>query len=303
MRLPRAEDDHAWLSAHLFFEGDIYEGPGDRMVHEVVEPVVTACRGEARRWFFIRYSEAGSHIRLRFFAPPEAHEVLRPRILAAAEDSELVEGVSWVEYEPEVERYGGPHGLVLAETYFHDSSEIALALLRKIPLGDRSSRLGKALLAMLVVLYLFEETPELAAELATMYAQGYLRSRVADPEQQEQWLTAFSDGYDRQSDQLADYVETAWAALVDDDAITPELDLYRERMGAVRDRLRKHFDAGRLQFEGTAPSSWQQAARRIMPSYLHMTNNRLGVSVQEESYLSVLISMTFDQVQTAEKTD
>ena len=50
-------------------------------------------------------------------------------------------------YEPEVERYGGPWGVALAEELFHRQSETALALLGKIEPGTRPQRLGKGLLA------------------------------------------------------------------------------------------------------------------------------------------------------------
>ena len=33
----------------------------------------------------------------------------------------------------------------------------------------------------------------------------------------------------------------------------------------------------------------------IVSSYIHMMNNRLGVSIQEESYLSVLIAGTLGE--------
>ena len=292
-------DDHQWLSVHLHFDGNLYFEVADRVILDVVAPLATGCQqqGLVKRWFFLRFSEEGSHIRLRLFGRPEILERdVEPRISEAirrdAEGNARVTRLEHVPYEPEVERYGGPHGVVLAEQLFHHSSETAVALLAKIDAGERSSRLGKAMLAMLVLLHSFESSRPRAGEIADVYGRNYLRALVPDPEQQRHWLTSFEQGFERQADRLAEYVEVAWQALATDDELTPELDLYRQRMREIAGELRTLCDRGLLSGGGETLADWPVCVRRIVPSYLHMMNNRLGVSIQEESYLSVLIHLT-----------
>jgi lantibiotic biosynthesis protein len=293
---PHTQGDPLWLTAYLFFEGHPYSEAADRVIREVVAPLARACRPDAVRWFFLRYLDEASQVRLRFFAPgPVLEETIWPRVAEAAAASELV--VCWTRerYEPEVERYGGPCGLALAEELFHRQSETALALLEKIAPGTRPQRLGKGLLAMLILLFLYRGERRAAAELARGYGTSYLKVWAVDAEEQEQWLRTFQEAFDRQADRLAGYVELAWEALESGGALTPELDVYRRDMEDVARRLRELFDQGRLRLDARTATDWDEHVRWIVPSYIHMMNNRLGVSIQEESYLSVLIAGTLGQ--------
>lgn len=282
-----------WLTAYLFFEGHPYSEAADRVIREVVAPLARSCRPDAVRWFFLRYAEEASHVRLRFFAPePVLEETIWPRIAEAASASELVVRATRERYEPEVERYGGPWGLALAEELFHRQSETALGLLDKITPGTRPQRLGKGLLAMLVLLFLYRGERRTAADLARSYGRDYLKIWAKDAEEQEHWLRTFQEAFDRQADRLAGYVESAWEALESGGELTTELDAYRRDMDDVARRLRELFDQGHLRLDGRPAADWDEHVRWIVPSYIHMMNNRLGVSIQEESYLSVLIAGT-----------
>lgn len=293
MEPPHTQGKPRWLTAYLFFEGDVYGDAADRVIREVVAPLARSCRPDAVRWFFLRYAEEASHVRLRFLAPvPVLEETIWPRIAEAASASELVVRATRERYEREVERYGGPWGLALAEELFHDQSETALGLLDKIPPGTRPQRLGKGLLAMLVLLFLYRGERRSAAGLARSYGTSYLKAWAGNTEEQEQWLRTFQEAFDRQADHLADYVESAWEALESGGELTPELDAYRRDMDGVARRLRELFDQGCLILDARPAADWDECVRWIVPSYIHMMNNRLGVSIQEESYLSVLIAGT-----------
>lgn len=296
MEPPHTQGEPLWLTAYLFFEDHLYSEAADRVIREVVAPVARACRSGAVRWFFLRYAEEASHVRLRFFAPgPVLEESIWPRVAEAAASSELVVRTTRERYEPEVERYGGPWGLALAEELFHRQSETALALLEKITPGTRPLRLGKGLLAMLVLLFLYRGERRAAAGLARRYGTNYLKAWARDAEEQEHWLQTFQEAFDRQADRLAGYVESAWEALESGGELTPELDAYRRDMEDLARRLRELFDQGRLRLGSRTAADWDEPVRFLVPSYIHMMNNRLGVSIQEESYLSVLIAGTLGE--------
>jgi thiopeptide-type bacteriocin biosynthesis protein len=90
--------------------------------------------GLADSWFFIRYSDPEPHIRLRFHGTPErltAH--LFPhvcewagRLMSGGHCSKFV----FDTYEPEVERFGGPLGLRVAEEIFYADSRSVADLIR-----------------------------------------------------------------------------------------------------------------------------------------------------------------------------
>jgi thiopeptide-type bacteriocin biosynthesis protein len=119
-----------WLYAKL------YTGPAmlDQVLRDVVRPVVESVTraGAADRWFFIRYGDPDWHLRLRFHGEPARlqHDVLL--VLQAATAPLLADGRLWRlqldTYEREVERYGGPVGIELAERLFQADSEAVLAL-------------------------------------------------------------------------------------------------------------------------------------------------------------------------------
>src|SRR5262249_22435572 len=94
--------------------------------------------GKVDRWFFVRYGEPQWHLRVRLHGQPRVLHELLPDLLAAAEGTASGSGLVWRSqvdtYEREVERFGGPLGIELAERAFHLDSEAVLHLLER--LGD-----------------------------------------------------------------------------------------------------------------------------------------------------------------------
>lgn len=287
-----------WLSIHLFFDGGIYRQEADRLLLQTVEPMARQCleKGWARRWFFIRYAAGGSHLRFRLDveAGAEVHcqELIEGR-LSAPETA--VTAYEWTPYEPETERYGGEEAVRVAEGLFCKSTTVAVELLRKVPPAERSARLGKAALSMLVLLYVFMESATEAAQLIHNYGTNYLGQMVADERLARSYLQAFQQGRERQASGLGAYVEAVWGALADGDTLTEEMDRYRRDLEGTRRRLAELSSSRRLvpQF-GLRGADAKTEAATIFPSYLHMMNNRLGVTVQEECYLAVVIASTLD---------
>ncbi|MHA7632234.1 lantibiotic dehydratase [Corallococcus sp. M7] len=90
--------------------------------------------GAVDRWFFIRYGDPDFHLRLRFHGDPARLESQVWPVLRSACADLLDEGTGWKlqldTYEREVERYGGPVGVVLSEAFFSVDSDATLDLLR-----------------------------------------------------------------------------------------------------------------------------------------------------------------------------
>ncbi len=98
--------------------------------------------GVADRWFFLRYKDPDEHLRLRFHGTPSRLEAEVWPAVRAACASILEEGTGWRvqldTYEREVERYGGPAGIELAEELFTADSEAVLDILQAHP-GDEGA--------------------------------------------------------------------------------------------------------------------------------------------------------------------
>lgn len=301
-----------WLSAHLFFNGWIYDDVCDRVALEVAEPFVRYC--ESMGWidghFFIRYMDLAPHVRLRMRGDPAILErqvwpALRIHVASlfpevrerlpdemhsppVRERALRVTHLARVAYEPEIERYGGADALRVAERNFELSSNTAYACLAQIG-PERTSRLGMGLLSMLVLIHVFAGNGEHAVRFAQQYKDGYLRNLVASSGSTwSAWLNTFAKGFEQQSEILTMYVEEVWRRLDANEPLRSVLDAYVRGLEAVRDQLRKLHSDAPLTVRGVLVTSWEHLAVSIGSSYLHMMNNRLGITLGEESYLAYL---------------
>lgn len=304
-----------WLSVYLFFDGWIYTPDCDRIVLDVAEPFVRRCQVEGwiDQHFFIRYSEFGPHVRLRLYGDPGVLEGTvwpalvehvrghSPAVQVDARPAEpgvprreegqpvQVTHLQRVEYEPETERYGGPHALLVSERAFQVSSDAAYALIARMG-AERSSRLGKGLLGMVVLVHLFAQDRDQAAQFVQMYSTNYLRAVAREEGGRDALLDAFDQGFSQQSETLMEYVDAIWEAMDDGDSLSDTLDAYAAGMREIREALRGLFQQGRVHAAGQVPTEWARAWQPLVPSYLHMMNNRLGITIQEESYLGYLVT-------------
>lgn len=127
----------SWLYAKL------YTGPatGDEVLRRLVAPLRRQLldTGAADRWFFLRYADPDTHIRVRFHGEPARLAAEGLPALHQAAAPLLAEGlVSTIQldtYEREIERYGGPAAIDAAEVLFAADSDAVLAILDLIA-GD-----------------------------------------------------------------------------------------------------------------------------------------------------------------------
>jgi thiopeptide-type bacteriocin biosynthesis protein len=277
-----------WLSAHLF-----WTGPLDELLRGCVAPVVAYASRQrlVTRFFFIRYAEGGPHIRLRLsIASAEAQQELTAYLLAQVADFQssmppkLAEAapvrVSFLPYEPETARYGGPAGLPLAEAFFEASSRAVLRWLG-IPevVPDASRLLTAVLLHTLFVGACLP--PALTTEWLGRYTDDWLphdpQAGLPQPAEQAAWRALFAEHYQRQRAALCELVQPYWPATAPAQPLLPRW-LASFRVAACH-----------------ASKSYQRAvpdpARRqaIYASLLHMTNNRLGVPNHDEAFVAYLL--------------
>lgn len=241
-----------WLYAKLFTG----TATADRVLCDEVAPLAqeAVAGGAARRWFFIRYSESGWHLRIRFQGDPRLlREVVQPRIESMAErliDSGAAWKLQFDTYEREVERYGGAEAIELAEEIFHRDSEAVAALLPSCS-GDAGADLRWQLMLAGIDRLYADFGLDLAARLrlAEGARAGFAQTFV----------------YDALRDQLAGRFRAHRASLLQLlDAPIPAFD---RRSAAI------------------APAVRHVAARRvsaILPSIIHMFVNRLARSAGPE---------------------
>jgi lantibiotic biosynthesis protein len=137
-----------WLYAKLY----VGRAQQEQVLFEIERSVVRPCMGSAvRKWFFVPYADPHPHLRLRFQGAPH---VLLQTVLPALQQCiapMLEAGVVWRfqldTYERELERYGGPAGMALAEELFWADSEAACSIVA-LSSGDDELRWQLTLLGI-----------------------------------------------------------------------------------------------------------------------------------------------------------
>lgn len=169
---PRHDDARPPGSEWLFAK--IYTGTdtADALLIDALGPLARAL-GEGRvvdRWFFVRYRDPDWHLRVRFRGDPtrlvsEALPALRDALAPWLSDGRVFRFVLDT-YRREVERYGGPDAIDVAETIFEVDSDATVEALGAVPPEEREHarwRLALASAHRLFVDFGFDATRALAA--------------------------------------------------------------------------------------------------------------------------------------------
>lgn len=307
-----------WHSFHVF-----HEAP-DELVAGCVRPLVRSLkeRGLVERFFFLRYWERGFHLRLRFLvgvdreAVPVRAEISeslgayltrRPstRSTDAATYLSLQTTLAGLEgrsdppprlapinsivlerYEPELAKYGGPHGMEIAERLFDHSSSAVMDLLPALE-GHENKRFGVALTMMLLGLRAFGVPRPLMAGFFDRYRRiwrGYLQNAAGSaaemsPTGGQAALEALRLRVRSilEGDQRGPF--RAWAEAVEDAASS-----IAARAEAVLPQVLAAREAG-------TPEAKKAF---LLTQYLHVHNNRLGLTPIDECHLALLASSALE---------
>ncbi|MEU3661474.1 lantibiotic dehydratase C-terminal domain-containing protein [Streptomyces sp. NPDC032940] len=201
---------------------------------------------------------------------------------------------SYEPYEPEYGKYGGPAGVALAEWHFAHSSDLVIDALGRMNLHLRTVLLGTSAQLMMVMAACFlPDDEELAAYLERYY---------------EFWHRAFpgtgfigSTEYDRNYAEMAPrlgrrFHEIREALATDRPERLPALLRgWAAHCRELRSRAVALAEAGELVFrswDGTRDERVTDPAVALpllLSPYMHMTNNRLHVTIRDEAYLSHIL--------------
>ena len=235
------------------------------------------------RAFFVRmHDESGEHIRLRIGGAPEWLQVtLEPRLKEHFE--KIGCKIKEVAYEPEVERYGGVQNMNIAELQFHLSTWAVLHLLQtdKISYNDK--------LFQAIRLHIFSahtlgmNTTKVAAyfmHLCNLWLPIYFVP--VDKEIPEHQIVSdvtanFEMAFSKQKG-ISQTFLGLWESL--------NLNAQEKE-----DLISQKWYAGNKLLLQTLKSEADK--EKILASLIHMTNNRLGITNQDEVFVNYLIGKSF----------
>lgn len=282
-----------WMSAHLYFEGDPFDTTCDRILLSFVQPVVTKLRtdGLVQRAFFVRfrdpYPDPRSHVRLRLLTD----------VTEASKVTDLIERqwntggrlkargmLRWTPYERETQRYGGIEAMPAIEHLFEASSTLAGDILTPSVIGDRSVRLGKAMLATIVFFHHFFDDRREWTDVVRRHAHRLLHTQDGAEEARVELLDAVRARSHAQRSDILRIVEDVEAG----DLPPGPFSAFGREVSVARGDLKALCDAGRLCVYGKL-KNWGLVSDALAGSLVHMTNNRIGIERLEENLLTLLL--------------
>jgi hypothetical protein len=309
--------EKTWLSAYLYRTGS-----WQTFLTEAVNPFVTAALAEglAEQFFFIRYGERGPHIRLRLKGERSTIEQrLKPRLESyfldyfAANPTQRVDppelndlppeqqwfpndSIQFIDYEPEVKRYGGPTGILIAEKQFEASSRAVLSILAANETWNYQRALGAASQLHLGFVFALGMALEEAKQFFTyIYALEPSRLPAGFRRRRGELTRSFEEKFNQQKAILLPFYQQLWQALVDgitfeqawlNEWVKTMIDIGLEWKQSLAQGLLNpsglviRYGEGAVEFTKNNHILWS-----IIASNFHMTNNRLGIVNEDEAYL------------------
>ncbi|HET8844026.1 MAG TPA: thiopeptide-type bacteriocin biosynthesis protein [Ktedonobacteraceae bacterium] len=313
----RGTEDHpdiTWLYVRIFCQTD----ENDDVLLRLVAPLEQSLsrQGLIRSFFFIRYAEGGPHVRARFLGPKSllfdaAREKINRQIVTYFRERGFtleqpldpgpygsddmvwrplldektlrpIPSYEYGRYEPELERYGGPHGLYVSEDHFAQSSKIVFQVLALEKEG-RGSRRNAAFLLLDAI----TETFHFSARQKTSYFEQQYRHWTKASWYTLNYHTRLIEAYEKQKSALQLLVPPPGSPATHKSRIVwlPILEQWSEATSDIYNDLMTLWKQGQLT---THPAE-------IMSSYIHMFCNRLGLFPREEAYLSYLLYCNYTE--------
>ncbi len=269
-----------WVSVHLFYTNY------DKLLKDGVLPFIQNLKAKdfIEKWFFIRYEEGGQHLRLRIL-PLVEKTILKQEIIdfftlffkknpsfTFSENTVFPNNsIQFIDYEPEVNRYGGKYGLRISENFFQKSSEFAL-----------------------------EQTPQSYQDAFTTALIGHyllaLNFRIENKscffkKIHENWLQFLVEKLDVTSSEILTHFDRLF--LEQKKSIENLITLVNEAFTAQElNNYQQWSDVCASTALALQSANLTLPPAVIAESYLHLLNNRLGVSNFDESFLGYLLWKT-----------
>lgn len=202
---------------------------------------------------------------------------------------------SYEPYEPEYDKYGGPAGVALAEWHFEHSSDMVAEVDRTMNVHLRTVRLGVSAQLMMVMAGCFLAEPEAVAGFMSGYKSFWHRSFAGSGFVED---TAYAHHYAVTADQVGRRFAQIGQALHHGttESLPPFLRSWAGHCGELARRVREMVTDGELVFRSASRGGQRhpigdpdEALRILLNPYIHMTNNRLGTTIGDESYLAYVI--------------
>jgi hypothetical protein len=195
----------------------------------------------------------------------------------------------YVPYEPEYGKYGGVPGVALAEWHFEHSSDLVIDATRTLNLHLRRVVLGLAAQLMMIMTTVFVRDEDATAGFLKRYADFW--HGTFDGVFRMDGFSTYDKAYESMGDGLTRrFLDLRASCLGGGGGLPGLLGRWLDHCVELRARVVELAGDGRLALRGwdgrPAPvTDVAEGLRQLLAPYLHMTNNRLGLTLADEAYL------------------
>jgi thiopeptide-type bacteriocin biosynthesis protein len=271
-----------WISVHLFYDDSL-----NFFLKKAVQPFLKLNKAYILSSFFIRYMENGQHVRLRVLIDRKHTPILIEKInlhfnnfFTNFPSKHQIKNttnfpnnaIQHIAYEPEIQRYGGTEGILISEQLFHYSSKTILNLI------EAETEYEQALLIGIIMnLYLAKSDPK--HNISNLFQSifnywldyncHYLNLSKTEI------IQRYESIYDEQSEMFTEIIEGILSEKGAGEAEIEGLENWKKYCTEILKKLRN--------------TGLTKLIPEIIGSYIHMNNNRLGISNFDESLMAYLI--------------
>nr|WP_164976781.1 thiopeptide-type bacteriocin biosynthesis protein [Chryseobacterium sp. CH21] len=274
-----------------------HKGNADEILKEIVHPAVENIQYSLKKtvkFFFIRYFENGYHIRLRLLLSSKESPLFISLLTHCISDYEFSHDTKIVlkkdQYIPETERYGNSETIMYAEDQFYASSRFVLHQLTENTSLTASERYSFAMNTHLAFFKGMKLSQEYTLQLCDEFVESWLPIPASSDsheqdENKKNLFAVFQQQFDLYKDSLYQNAINFWN--LPDTSKDP---FTLQFMETNREVSQKYIDSN-------LPA---EAVTEALLSFIHMTNNRIGIVNAEESYLLFLVRQTINLIKNYE---
>jgi thiopeptide-type bacteriocin biosynthesis protein len=267
-----------WLSIHLFYSGSL-----NLFIEKAIKPFIELNQEFIFSWFFIRYTENGQHIRLRLLADKKNVVDLVKKgnfsfgifftnfpseRLIENENSFINNAIQIIDYQPETQRYGGKNGILISEQFFNYASETIFDFINTETDYEATLLIG-------IVMNLYVAQSDFENDSTTLFQSifnhwlDFNLQHLAIPE--AEMIEQFETIYAEQGEMLTEITQSI---------------LFQKNEIEGFENWQKYCDET---LEKLRQTELTKPIPDILASYIHLNNNRLGISNFDESLMAYLI--------------
>jgi thiopeptide-type bacteriocin biosynthesis protein len=267
-----------WLSIHLFYSGSL-----NLFIEKAIKPFIELNQEFIFLWFFIRYMENGQHVRLRLLADKKNVVDLVKKgnfsfgifftnfpseRLIENENNFINNAIQIIDYQPETQRYGGKNGILISEQFFNYASETIFDFINTETDYEATLLIG-------IVMNLYVAQSDFENDSTTLFQSifnhwlDFNLQHLAIPE--AEMIEQFETIYTEQGEMLTE--------------ITQSISFQKNEIEGF-ENWQKYCDET---LEKLRQTELTKPIPDILASYIHLNNNRLGISNFDESLMAYLI--------------